>query len=249
MDEMPRAARALLGILTVIMLVAAACGGESPEAGDATDAPDAGEDADLPDGAVAVVDGNEITEETFEERYDQVLAIPAVAEQIEGQREAAEPTLRAQVLSQLLVSDILLRGAEDDFGIEVTDEDVRERLAELEEEAGGEDDFAAELEESGLTRDVLVDQQLPLEILIEQVEDEVADEDAEESPAPAPAQPGQQQPPSEAELALQEWAVGKFAEADVVVSSEIGTWDPQSGQVRPPGGAGVAPPGQQAPPG
>lgn len=247
MDEMPRAARALLGLLMVIMLVAAACGGETPDAGDATDAPDAGEDADLPDGAVAVVDGNEITEETFEDRYDQVLAIPSVAEQIEGQREAAEPTLRAQVLSQLLVSDILLRGAEDDFGIEVTDEDVRDRLEELEEEAGGEDEFAAELEETGLTKEVLVDQQLPLEIMIEQVEDELGDDDVETPPPPA--EPGQQQQPTEAQLALQEWAVGKFSEADVVVSSEIGTWDPQSGQVRPPGGAGVAPPGQQAPPG
>lgn len=245
---MPRAARAFIAILAAIVLVAAACGDDGSDSADGADGPDAAEDTQLPEGAVAVVDGNEISEETFEDRYDQVLAIPAVADQLEGpQGEAAEPMLRAQVLSQLLVSDILSRGAEDDFGIEVTDEDVQERLEELEDEAGGEDEFAAELEESGLTQEVLVDQQLPLEILIEQVQDEVADEDPEASPPPA--QPGQQQPPSEAELAFQEWALGKFSDAEVSVRSEIGTWDPQSGQVRPPGGSGVAPPGQQAPPG
>lgn len=243
---MSRATRTLLGVLAMVVLVAAGCGDGTPEAGDPTESPQAGEEADLPEGAVAVVDGNEITEEAFEDRYEQVLAIPAVAEQIEGRREAVEPMLRAQVLSQILVSDILSRGAEDEFGIEVTDADVRQRLEELEDEAGGEDAFASELEESGLTREVLVEQQLPLELLIEQVEDEVADRDIEATPPPA--QPGQQQP-DEAQLAFQQWALGKFSEADVVVSSEIGTWDPQAGQVQPPGAAGGIAPGQQAPPG
>lgn len=241
---MPRAARALVGILAAIILVAAACGG------DGADVPEAGEDSDPsepPEGAVAVVDGNEISEEAFEERYEQVLAIPAVAQQLEGEQgEAAKPMLRAQVLSQMLVSDILSRAAEDDFDIEVTDGDVRERLQELEDEAGGPDELAGQLEQAGITEDVLVEQELPFTIMIEQVQEEVAGDDVEEPPPP---QPGQQQPPSEAELAFQEWALAKFADAEVSVRSEIGTWDPQSGQVQPPGGAGGFPPGQQPPPG
>lgn len=248
--------RAWVGALTVLMLVAAACGSggsedseagpEVPEAGE-NPAGEGGEAPEPPEGAVAVVDGNQISEEDFEAQLGQVLAIPAVAEQLEGgQDEAAEPIFRAQVLSQLVVSDILFRAAEDDFGIEVTDEDVEGRLDELHEEAGGEDEFGRQLEEDGLTEEVLVAQELPLVLTIEEVQDEVAGDAAEEPPPPP--SPDQQQPPSEAELALQDWVLGKFADAEVSVRSEIGTWDPQTGQVQPPGGAsGIGPGGQPQP--
>ncbi len=252
---MSKAMRAFVGVLAAVMLLAAGCGDDGSEGGEAgpevpeTDEGSGGEGDDLsepPQGTVAVVDGTAITVDDFEAQFEQVTAIPAVAEQLDGaQGEAAEPIVRAQILSQIIVSDILLRGAEDDFGIEITDEEVEGRLEELEEEAGGEDDFARQLAEGGITEEVLVTQELPLVLTMEQVQNEVAGDAADEPPPPAP---GGQQQPSEAELALQDWALGKFASAEVSVRSEIGTWDPQTGQIQPPGGAGgIAPPGPPAP--
>lgn len=240
-----RAARTFLLVLAATILVAAACGNDGsdsagPQAPDTSDESGAdGEAGNLPEppeSAVAVVDGQEISEETFEEQYEQVRSLPAVSEQLQGDQAAsAEPILRAQLLSQLVVSDILFRAADDEFDIDISDEQVESRLAKLQEDAGGEEEFARTLEKQGITEELLVEQELPFVLLIEELRSAVAGDDAEQPPPPPT---GESQQPTEADRALQEWVTNQLASAEVRVRSEIGTWDPQSGQVRPPGGTG-----------
>lgn len=249
---MPRSARVILGILAAMSLTVAALGSYGSEAGDVDrQAPANGDGSgaapEPPEGAAAVIDGDEISDEALVSQYQKVLAIPAVAEQVEAQGDAATPMLRAQVLSQILVSEILSRGAEEDFGIVVSDDEVRDRLGQMQAQAGGADEFGQRLRGMGTTEEMLVEYDLPFALLIERVQEKVAPDKAGATPPPAP--PGRQQPPSEAQRAFQKWAFGKFAAAEVSVRSGIGVWDPRTGQVQPPGGVGGMVPGGQPQPG
>lgn len=232
-------ARVLVGLLALMALVAGACTSNDSDT-DATGGPEeeTTTENEVPDGVAAVVDGTEITDRTVEEWFDEAAKSPEVAARLEGgQGEQIRPALRAQILSRLIVSDILTRAASDDFGIEVSDEEVVARRDELVKEAGGEDALAQQLATAGLTEELLVEHELPMLIILEEVEHEFAsDTDAEATTTTTAAVPGAQPPPSESQQAMQEWGRARFAEADVTVRPAYGTWDPQTGQVQPEGG-------------
>ena len=192
------------------------------------DAPPAGGD-DVPDGVAASVGPTEITVDTVEGLYEEISTSPVFAAQLEDDETGAvATTLRAQLLSQLVVQEIVERGAADDFGIEVTDADLDASLARVEAETEAQGGLDAALEMSGLTREAFVRLELPLMALLDQLEAEFGDL----QPDPG-ADPGEM-PAGQAEL--QEWGVDKFAAADVAVSPDYGTWDPVAGQVLPVGG-------------
>lgn len=182
--------------------------------------------SDLPDGVAATVDGAEIDRSTLADLFDELVEAPIFAAQAEEDPERFESTLQAQILSQLVVSEIVLRGAEEDFDIEVSQDDLDATLDDMVEEAGGPDAFDSQLEEAGLTRDVFVRMELPLTALLEQLESEFGDLEADPAAEPGAMPEGQ--------AALQEWGVEKFAAADVAVDPGLGTWNPEAGQILPP---------------
>lgn len=242
--------RALVGLLAVFALMAGSCGSDDSEA-DAASGPDeeTTNQRQVPEGVAAVVDGTEITDRTVEEWFDEAAKSPEVAARLEGgQGEQIRPALRAQILSRLIVSDILTRAASDDFGIEVSDEEVVARRDELVKEAGGEDALAQQLATAGLTEELLVEHELPMLIILEEVEKEFSsDTDPEATTTTTAAVPGAQPPPTESQQAMQEWGRARFAEADVTVRTSYGTWDPQTGQVQPEGGVPSGPAPGSAP--
>ncbi len=243
---------ALVGLLVVFALMAGACRSNDAET-DATSGPDeeTTNERQVPDGVAAVVDGTEITDRTVEEWFDEAAKSPEVAARLEGgQGEQIRPALRAQILSRLIVSDILTRAAADDFGIEVSDEEVMARRDELVKEAGGEDALEQQLATAGLTEELLVEHELPMLIILEEVEHEFSsdtDTETEATTTTTAAVPGAQPPPSESQQAMQEWGRERFAEADVTVRAAYGTWDPQTGQVQPEGGVPSGPAPGEAP--
>lgn len=227
--------RTPLAALAVATLALAACGDndttaptdEAPGA-DApdTDDPPPGDDApdvDLPDGVAASVDTTEITVDTVEGIYDEVSTSPAFS--MEADDEAGASMLRAQVLSQLVVQEIVERAAADDFGIEVTDADLDASLARVEAETEPQGGLDAALEGSGLNRETFLRLELPLIALLDQLEAEFGDLQPDPDAAPGEVPAGQAE--------LQEWGADAFATADVRVSPDYGVWDPVSGQVQP----------------
>lgn len=241
---MPRLSR-LVALLAVLVLVLAACGNDDGE-GDAApptdpattlgedgegEAPPAPEGEQPPEGAAASVDGTEITVTTLEEIFDEVSGTPAVIEQLEGEQgEFMAAMLRAEILGQLIRQEIVLRSAEEEFGIVVTDDDLDRAYDEFAAEMGGEEELEAQLEQAGLSRQVFERIELPLFAALLQLEDEFGVEE--------PSADGE---PSEAEAELQEWAFDRFGSTPVLVASDYGTWNPMSMQVEPSGMPEMAP--------
>lgn len=215
-------------------------GADAPEATDDADggagADDGGDDGgadggtepsdDVPDGVAATVDSTEISIEAFEGIFDEIAGSSAIAPQLEGDDgEAMTSALRTQLLSQLVVQEIVVQGAAEDYSIELTDDDLETTLDGFESEAGGSEAFDSQLEEAGLTRDAFVRLELPLAAVFQELESEFGDL-AVDPDAPDEAPEGQ--------AALQEWATSKFADAEVAVAAEYGTWVPETGEIQPP---------------
>ncbi|MEX2625416.1 MAG: hypothetical protein WD225_00950 [Ilumatobacteraceae bacterium] len=199
--------------------------GESEE-GESGDDPPAADVVELPGNVAAMVGTTVIETETVEEILEDAAASPAIASQIEADETGSVVrSLRAQVLTQLVVKEIVEEAAAEDFGIEVTEADVAASLEELEADTGTEGGLDATLEASGMSRDVFERLELPLLALLDRLEAEFGElpgSDAETGEAP------------EGRDALREWGTLKFAAADVAVSPDHGTWNPLTGQVRPP---------------
>jgi hypothetical protein len=184
------------------------------------------EPVDLPQGLAATVDDDEISVEDVEGRFDAVLAVPEVADQLE---EADEDTfsdqIRAQILGQMILGRIVELGAAD-LGVDVDSDALDERELAEAEAAGGEEAFTAELEAQGITPDQ-VREQLRIELLFQEIEQELtADLDDE-------AREADETGMSEADLVVQEWLFGQLAQRDVAVDAQYGVWIPESGQVIP----------------
>ncbi len=219
---MPRALRSIAALVAAGALALTACTGTDDTGTDDTGTDDTGA---LPDGVAATVDGTEIPRADVIEVFDQVVATPVFSEQVADDAERVGALLRAQILSQFLITEIVVRGAADDFGIEITQADLDATLAGLEDDAGGPTEFDDQLEQIGLTRDVFVRMELPLSTLLQELEAEFGD--LGDSPAASPDEM------SDGQIALQEWGVAKFAAADVTVDAEFGTWNPETGEVEP----------------
>ncbi len=153
--------RLLLAALFVVVL--AACG-KVGAGGDPT--------------VAATVDGEPIPVSAVEERLAQAKAQPQVAEQLEASEGAADQ-LQAQIVSQLVLAEILEQWA-DELGVTATDADVAEQRAMLTEQLGGSEAFNQAVEQSGLS-EAQVTEQLRQLVLQRKVSEEVGDAEVAEA--------------------------------------------------------------------
>jgi hypothetical protein len=239
--------RSVLAALAAAALVLPACGDggddatpETTPTATSTDGTDGAAAADAPsfeDGVAAVVNGEEIGAELLEERVELAAASPELAPLLEGEDgEAARAQLRASVLSQLIVNQLVLDGAES-RGLEVDDAAVDETREELAAEAGGEEAFEDQVAQAGLDEDQLR-AELEAVTALRLVRDDLQEETgAEDEPSPNPTEP------SAGDALLQQWLLEQLTSADVAVAPEIGSWDQTQGTVVPAGAAGTTAPG------
>lgn len=239
--------RLLLALLAGLLLVAAACdeNGADEEAADdpeeiedelGDELDDLGqqeqEEVELEEGVAATLDGEEISDEEVDERYESAAEVPEIAEQIEAD-ENIETLLRAEILGQLVQERLITLGAEE-LGVEVTDEGMDEAEERIVEQSGGEEALESALEEQGVT-DEQYDEVVRVEALIGGIRDRLADEVGDEEAAEAEElseQTGQEV--DAVDLALNDWFSDLMADTEVAVDASYGSWDPMSGQVMPP---------------
>jgi parvulin-like peptidyl-prolyl isomerase len=125
-------------------LVAAGCGGS-------------GGSGALGDDVVAVVDGEEITKE----RFDEFLSRSRTQARLQKQEFPKVGTAEFKALQTQIVT-YLVRRAEnekeaEELGIVVTDAEVKERLDQIKAQLGGEKKFQAAVKQQGLTIDAVRD--------------------------------------------------------------------------------------------
>jgi len=153
-------------------LVLAACG----EAADVVNGP-AGNPANA-----ATVNGDDITIETLEHRYEVAEQNPEVAPQLaEDEDGMVARNLQADLLSQLIRSVLIEQGAAE-LGVTVGPEEIAEQRAEIVEQVGGEEALQAIIEQNGLSEEDVEGQirELALQAAISEnlsSEVEVSDED------------------------------------------------------------------------
>jgi hypothetical protein len=194
-----------------------------------------GEAGSLGDDVAAVVDGEEIAAASIESHVEDFATNPQLAEQFEGEGgDAARAQLGAQILSSAIQSSILVSGAED-LDVPVTEEDVDEARAQVEEQAGGPEGLEAAMEQQGLSEDLL---QLELRgvAAVENITDaldEAAGDDGSADETPSEVEEGTELTPSEQRV--QEHLMELATAADIRVHPDFGRWDAQTGQVLPPG--------------
>lgn len=194
---------------------------------------------DLPEGVAATVGGEEISVEALEERMAVVREVPQVKEQLEGENaDQVESQLQTQALGQMVLQRVVIQGATTE-DVEVDDEQVADRRAELEEEAGGAEAFTEQLASAGVPESQFPTElraSLAFELVTEKLlEDEGIDPEAA-SAAPTPSgteSPSANPQAQQAQQIQQGWLVELVSNTDVVVDEAYGAWNPQSGQVVP----------------
>ena len=101
----------------------------------------------------ATVNGSEITVDEVEKRFESAKESPQVAQQLEADTDGAyEQSIQAQILSQLVVSELLEQWA-DDLGLTASDEEIAEERESLITEIGGQEAFDQAVEQSGLSEE------------------------------------------------------------------------------------------------
>lgn len=95
--------------------------------------------AELPEGVVAIVEGEQITQDELERAMAPMLA-QAGSNVPPEQQEGFRNYVRQRVLQQMIAQKALVAKAKE-AGIAVTDEDVNARKAEFIEQVGGEEQF------------------------------------------------------------------------------------------------------------
>lgn len=237
----------LAGLVAAAALIVAGCADDADDAGEAegtatsddtagtdgggSDPPEgsadssAGGSAEAPESGVAAqVGSSEIPVTTVNDVYDDLSSLPQLEEQLQGEGgEQLQGTLRSQILTQLVVQEIIVQAAEDDYGIEVTSADRDSVMDDLTNEAGGEAELDEQLEGAGYTRDAFVTMELPTRAAIQGLESEFGVE--------SPATQGEE--PSAEQQELQAWASEKFQQADVSVADDYGAWNAETGQIDP----------------
>jgi hypothetical protein len=213
------------------VLVLAGCGSD-PDG--ATTAPDPaatapGDDqvgetfsADLADGVAAEVGGVTIAVALIDARNQLLREDPQFGAQLEEDETGQlEGQLRAQILNQLVLQELVLQGAASD-GIEVTDDDVAAERAVLVEEFGDEETLQAQLAAAGLPEDQLemeIRASLAIDRITEQLLADAGDLDPEDQ---------------EARFAVQEqWLRSVADDVEVVVDTAFGAWSPEQLAVVP----------------
>jgi hypothetical protein len=249
----------LLALLAALALLLAACGdnGDNGEDDEATGDPDAAEQfpdeqelpedeagAALPDDIAATVNGEEIPADEIDQRVEAVTGDPAVEEQMGGEGgEELEATARAQLLGQAILTIVALDAA-DELDNPVTDEDIADARAEITDQVGGEEAFDDAAAQAGLSEDQIDDDLRSLAALrnIQEVleeEEGIEDDEGDEEDDAAAGDPQTMDP---GEQLVQEFLSERLSQADIAVNPDYGQWDPQTGQVQPPGGMQMQPP-------
>lgn len=230
--------RTLTVLLATLALLLAACGNDDADDGDnGADAPQMGDNGELdladepgdqpepPEGAAAQVGAVEIPEATLEDLFDEISASPSFEGSFEGDEgEVMGAVLRAEILGQLIAQEIILQAAAEEFDFTIGEDEIDAAYADLATQFGGEEELDAQLEVSGLSRDVFERLELPMLTALLFLEEEFGVENGVDAE-------GQ---PSEAQQELQNWAFDRFATTEVLVSSNYGAWNSQAGQVEPP---------------
>lgn len=99
----------------------------------------------------AVVNGSEIPISIVEQRFNSVSQNPQVQSQLQFDEDGTIlRQIQAQVLSQLIRSELLALGAAD-LGVEVGEDDVAETRVEIIEEVGGEEAFELIIQQNNLS--------------------------------------------------------------------------------------------------
>lgn len=123
----------------------------------------------------ATVNGTEITVEQVKERFEQAKSSPQVAQQLEQDPAGtAEANVQAQILTTLVVSELLEQWAAD-LDIEATDEEVATERDALIQQIGGQEAFDAAVEEAGLS-DEDVDLQIRQRVLQNEISAKVGED-------------------------------------------------------------------------
>lgn len=219
-----------VALLAALVLAVAACGDDAADDGAGLDDPGdvsapgddaAGAGADLGDDVAAVVGGHEITTADIQEQVESFAGSPQLAEVLEGpEGEEMLGLLTAEVI-QTAIFNHLAVGAAEELDAPVTDEDLDQARAELEEETGGPENLAAALEQQGMTDDQLRTQLRALAAL-RNIEGALGEENGVDE--------------AEAEVLAQQYLTERVQSTEVVVNDDFGTWDAETGQVVPPGG-------------
>ncbi len=166
----------LLGLAAVAAVFGlAACGADNQAATDnASQTEEQGQQAmpepeldNIPE-VVAVVDGKEISGETFAENYEAQFQQLAMQAQMSGE-EPDQDKLKQQALEMLINSELLVMEAEEQ-GFSASEEDVDEYLAKMAEDNGLEssEKLMEELKGQGLSEE-RIREDLQKEVLIDQV--------------------------------------------------------------------------------
>lgn len=213
------------------VLVLAGCASEPDDATIAPDpavsAPGEGQvgetfSADLADGVAAEVGGVTIQVGLIDARNQLLREDPQFGAQLEEDDTGMlEGQLRAQILNQLVLQELVLQGAASD-GIEVTDDDVAAERAVLVEEFGGEETLQAQLAAAGLPEDQL-DMEIRASLAIDRVTEQLLADAGDVDPND-----------QEARFAIQEQWLRRVADdVDVVVDTAFGAWSPEQLAVIP----------------
>lgn len=185
---------------------------------------------DLPDGVAARVGEVDISADDLEARFSLAVEIPEISQQLEqGDPATVEGRLRAQLLSEMVLQEVVLQGAAAE-GIEVTDDQVASQRDSLVEQAGGEEAFAEQLRQAAVPEEQL-NEQLRAGLAIEQATEQRLGGETTEPEAATP--PAQGQTPDPATQARQEFLLGAIDALQVVVDRDFGAWDPNAVQVVP----------------
>lgn len=171
----------LLSIAAVAAAFSLAACGADGEDGDTDDAAQSQEQDgqampepeldDIPD-VVAVVNGEEISGESFSKNYESQYQQLTMQAQMTGE-EPDQEELKSQALDMMIDSELLVAKAEDE-GFSASEDDIDEYLASMAEENGLEsaDALQEEFEAQGLSED-RVREDIQKEVLIEQVIDTI----------------------------------------------------------------------------
>lgn len=225
-----RLALAAVGLVATVALGACGSGGAPAEQA-ATPASPGGVDvtggnttADLPAGVAATVGNTDIPNAVVKERVDIARQNPQVAGQLKGtQGTQLTDQIEAQVLSQLIVNEIVRQGAATE-GIEVSEQEVTQRRDALVKEVGGQEKLAAQLRQAAIPESQL-GSELEALIAFQRVRQKLqADTSDAKTGTPGPG--GDQS-------AVQQWLVERLATTQVRVDRDYGRWAPTQGQVVP----------------
>lgn len=233
-----------LVFLAALALLLAACGDDDDDDDGQSDNGDGSEidlgdleNGELPplpefvepeDGVAASVGGTEITVEVLEAIVAELTSAPEIADELDGpEGDYYRSELRSQLLNQMVIQQIIIQGAAEDFDIELTEDALADAESELIEEFGGQESFEAELAGVGMSVETFRILELPMAAIVTLLEGEFGD-----LSMPEDAEPGES---TEAVDGLQAWGEAKFTAADVQVAEAYGTWDSELGQIQPPG--------------